>query len=117
MKVKSLEEKEALQARLKACMKRVAEDRDREAFSNLFDHFAPLIRSFSLAREPGAALLADVLAQVVLVKIWDKAHTYKPDHASVNTWVFTIARNSRIDMLRTNGRYTTEIDPEFLWAE
>ena len=98
-------------ARLKQLMAKVAEDRDKLAFEQLFDHFAPLLRSYSLAREPGAALLADDLAQEVMIKVWNKAHTYKPDMAAVSTWIFTLARNSRIDYLRRNGRFSTEIDP------
>lgn len=98
-------------AYLKSLMLKVAGDRDRAAFTTLFDHFAPLLRSYSLAREPGATLVADELAQEVLIKVWNKAHTYKPDLAAVTTWVFTLARNSRIDYLRRNGRFSTEIDP------
>jgi RNA polymerase sigma-70 factor (ECF subfamily) len=98
-------------ARLKEYMAKVADKRDKQAFEKLFDHFAPLLRSYSLAREPGAALLADELAQEVMIKVWNKAHTYKPDMAAVSTWVFTLARNSRIDYLRRNGRFRTDIDP------
>jgi RNA polymerase sigma factor (sigma-70 family) len=98
-------------ARLKDYMARVAVSRDRQAFGHLFDHFAPLLRSYSLAQEPGAALVADELAQEVMIKVWNKAHTYKPELAAVNTWIFTLARNCRIDYLRRNGRYCTDIDP------
>lgn len=102
-------------AHLKELMSRVAQHRDKQAFGELFNHFAPLLRSYSLAREPGAALLADELAQEVLIKVWNKAHTYKPDIAAVSTWVFTLARNSRIDHLRRNGRFSTDIDPTELF--
>ena len=96
---------------LKQLMNRVSVDRDKAAFESLFDHFAPLLRSYSLAREPGATLLADELAQEVMIKLWNKSHTYKPEVAAVSTWVFTLARNCRIDYLRRNGRYSSEIDP------
>lgn len=62
-------------------------------------------------------LVADELAQVVMVKIWDKAYTFDRSKASLNTWVYTLARNSRIDMMRRNSRYTMEIDPESLWRD
>lgn len=96
---------------LKQCIHKVASERDQNAFSQLFDHYAPLIRSYSLAREPGAELLADELAQEVMIRIWEKSHTYKPELANVNTWVFTLARNCRIDYLRRNGRFASQIDP------
>ncbi|MBN4055156.1 sigma-70 family RNA polymerase sigma factor [bacterium AH-315-K03] len=100
---------------MKNCMEKVALKRDKQAFAQLFDHFAPRLRSYSLAQEPGAQLIADELAQEVMIKVWNKAHTYKPTMAAVNTWVFTLARNYRIDSLRRNGRYCTEIDPTELF--
>jgi RNA polymerase sigma-70 factor (ECF subfamily) len=104
-------------ARLKACMKAVAEDRNKQSFAELFDHFAPLLRAYSLAREPGAALVADELAQDVMIKVWNKAHTYKPEMAAVSTWIFTLARNSRIDQIRKNARFATDIDPTDLFND
>ena len=96
---------------LKACLTRVAEDRDRAAFAELFNHYAPLIRAYSLAREPGADLVADELVQEVLSRVWLKADKYNERLANLNTWIFTLARNCRIDYLRRNSRYVTEIDP------
>lgn len=100
---------------LQALLQRVAEHRDKRSFSELFEHYAPLIRSYSLARDPGAHLVADELAQEVLIRIWLKAHTYNSAKANVNTWVFTMARNCRIDYLRRNGRFATEVDADALF--
>jgi RNA polymerase sigma-70 factor (ECF subfamily) len=102
---------------LQACLTRVTEDRDREAFSQLFEHYAPLIRAYSLAREPGAELVADELVQEVLSRVWLKAHTYNDQLANLNTWIFTLTRNCRIDYLRRNNRYASEIDPTDLFNE
>jgi RNA polymerase sigma factor (sigma-70 family) len=96
---------------LNACLTQVAEDRDRGAFAELFNHYAPLIRAYSLAREPGADLVADELVQEVLSRVWLKADKYNERLANLNTWIFTLARNCRIDYLRRNSRYVTEIDP------
>lgn len=109
--IKSREANKERNALLKECMSKVAVDRDKQAFEQLFDHFAPLLRSYSLARDPGASLVADDLAQEVMIKVWNKAHTYKPEMAAVSTWIFTLARNARIDYLRKNGRFSTDIDP------
>lgn len=100
-----------LVTRLTDCLTRVAEQRDKEAFAKLFDHYAPLIRAYSLAREPGADLIADELAQEVMLRIWLKASSYNSRLANINTWVFTLARNCRIDYLRRNGRFVSDIDP------
>ena len=100
-----------LTAQLRDCIDRVANQRDKAAFSILFDHYAPLIRAYSLAREPGADLVADELAQEVMIRLWLKAGTYNSQLANLNTWIFTLARNCRIDYLRQNGRFVSDIDP------
>jgi RNA polymerase sigma factor (sigma-70 family) len=93
----------------------IAEHRDQAALVRLFDHYVPKVRAFCLAAQPGANLMADDIAQEVMIRIWNKAHTYKPESASLNTWVFTLARNARIDYLRRNSRHQSDIDPEYLW--
>jgi len=99
------------------CLSRVANDRDKAAFARLFDHYAPMIRAYSLAREPGADLVADELVQEVLSRVWLKADKYNAKLANLNTWIFTLARNCRIDYLRRNSRYATEIDPTDIFNE
>jgi RNA polymerase sigma-70 factor (ECF subfamily) len=98
------------QETLQQWLSAVAVNRDQGAFKKLFEHYIPLLRSYSLAREPGAALLADELAQEVMIKVWNKAASYNSEKANTNTWIFTLARNSRIDHLRRNGRFATNID-------
>jgi RNA polymerase sigma-70 factor (ECF subfamily) len=93
----------------------IAEHRDQAALARLFDHYVPKVRAFCLAKQPGANLMADDIAQEVIIRIWNKAHTYKKESASLNTWVFTLARNARIDYLRKNSRHQSDIDPEYLW--
>lgn len=94
----------------------VAKTRDQAALGRLFDHYVPKIRGFCLAAQPGATLMADDIAQEVMIRVWNKADTFNPSTASLNTWIFTIARNARIDYLRKNGRHTSNIDPELLWG-
>jgi len=97
-------------------LERVATSRDREAFGRFFDHFAPKVKAFSHARQPGANLVADELVQDVMLKVWDKAHTYKKELASVSTWLFTMTRNCHIDQLRRNKRHVA-IATDDLWYE
>ncbi|TBR38453.1 sigma-70 family RNA polymerase sigma factor [Marinomonas agarivorans] len=96
-------------------MAAIANQRDKQALSRVFDFYAPKIHSFCLASHPGATLMADDITQEVMIKIWNKAHTFNPNTASLTTWIFTIARNARIDYLRKNGRHQSNIDPEFIW--
>ena len=80
-------------------MARVAASRDREAFRALFLAFAPKIKSY-LIRHGAAAAQAEELAQEALLTLWRKAEIYDPTRASVAAWLFTIARNLRIDTIR-----------------
>jgi RNA polymerase sigma-70 factor (ECF subfamily) len=88
-------------------MVRVRDRRDREAFAALFRHFAPRIKGF-LMKSGASATLAEECAQDVMATLWQKAHLFDPTRASVATWVFTIARNRRIDALRRARRAEPE---------
>lgn len=94
----------------------VAERGDREAFEALFRHFAPRIKTF-MRRSGASEQRADELAQEALLLVWSKAKLFDPDSAGAAAWIFTIARNLRIDALRRDKRTRTEdtgdIDPEF----
>ncbi len=81
----------------------VAEERDRQAFQSLFRHFAPRIKAFVLSQrtDPG---LAEEIVQETMLNVWRKAAQFEPARASASTWIFTIARNMRIDMLRKARR-------------
>lgn len=84
-------------------MHRVRALRDQRAFSELFAHFAPRVKGF-LIRSGASEAVAEECAQEVMATLWHKAHLYDPARASVATWIFTIARNRRIDVLRRARR-------------
>lgn len=81
----------------------VARHRDRAAFATLFDHFAPRIKAY-LMRAGSDEGLADELAQEALLAVWRKADTFDATRATAATWIFTIARNLRIDRFRKQWR-------------
>ena len=76
---------------------------DRTAFVQLFEHFAPRVKAF-LMRGGMDRGKAEECAQDVMTTLWTKAHLFDPTRASVATWVFTIARNRRIDLARKDRR-------------
>lgn len=86
-----------------ALVEAVRDNRDQAAFAALFRHFAPRVKGF-LMKSGASAELAEEVAQEVMSTLWRKAHLFDPTKASVATWVFTIARNRRIDMLRKQRR-------------
>lgn len=75
---------------------------DRQAFAALFKHFAPRVKGF-LMRAGTSAELAEELAQETMVALWRRAASFDSARASATTWVFTIARNLRIDHHRRHG--------------
>lgn len=81
----------------------VRDDKDRAAFAELFAYFAPRVKSF-LMKSGASPDMAEECAQEVMVTLWNKAHLFDPTKASVSTWIFTIARNRRIDLLRKQKR-------------
>lgn len=81
----------------------VGKNRDRDAFIRLFEHFAPRVKSF-LMRGGFRADLADELAQETMLTVWDRASGFDPARAAASTWIYTIARNKRIDSLRKTAR-------------
>ena len=84
-------------------MVRVRDARDKAAFAALFAHFAPRIKGY-LIKSGADATTAEECAQDVMTTLWRKADQFDPARASVATWIFTIARNRRIDMLRRDRR-------------
>ncbi|WP_073271170.1 sigma-70 family RNA polymerase sigma factor [Microbulbifer donghaiensis] len=100
----------------------VGAQRDRAAFERLFHHFAPLIKGFHHSRNAQAfsAEAADELVQEVMFRVWRKAPSFDARKASASTWIYTVMRNCRIDMLRRNSRRQHEdggVDVEDLWDE
>ena len=79
-----------------------AVDGDRQAFAVLFKHYAPRVTTY-LVRGGTPAATAEELAQEAMVLLWRKAASFDPARAAVSTWVFTIARNLRIDRHRRSG--------------
>jgi RNA polymerase sigma-70 factor (ECF subfamily) len=76
--------------------KAVTASGDRQAFAVLFKHFAPRLKAY-LMRAGSPADVAEELAQETMVSVWRKASSFDPERARLSTWIFTIARNLRID--------------------
>ena len=98
----------ALRRRMSALLVKVANEGDKAAFGEIFDHFAPRVKAY-LMRLGAPGPQAEDLAQDVMVTVWRKAALFDARQASASTWIFTIARNRRIDSIRRARR--PEIDP------
>lgn len=85
----------------------IAERADRAAFARLFEKYAPRVKSY-LLRQGAPAETAEELAQETLLTVWRKAALFDPARAGASTWIFTIARNRRLDVLRRERRPVIE---------
>lgn len=82
---------------------RVKDHQDKQAFAELFRHFAPRVKAF-LMKSGAEMTLAEECAQEVMATVWQKANLFDPSRASASTWIFTIARNRKIDAIRKMRR-------------
>lgn len=85
--------------RLADCVEQIARSKSRAAFSEVFEYFAPRLKSY-LIRLGSESSSAEEIMQEVMLNVWRKAEQYDRRQASVSTWIFRIARNRRIDTLR-----------------
>ncbi|AQA18576.1 RNA polymerase subunit sigma-70 [Halioglobus japonicus] len=99
------------------CLQLVADNQDREAFSRLFGHFAPLIKAFAINGSALAAAHAEELVQEVMIKVWQKASAFNPHKAAASTWIYTIARNCRTDMYRRLQKFDTPLSADDIWPD
>lgn len=101
-----------------ARLERVASHRDRQAFAEIFSHFGPLIKGFARFETPDndGQQLAEELVQEVMIKVWNKAESFDPTKSAATTWIYTMARNTKIDMLRRVNRQATQtLDADDYW--
>ena len=95
----------------------IADNRDRKAFKRLFNYFAPRIKGFC-QNNGSTADRADEVVQEAFVNIWRKAYLFDPTKASAGAWIFAIARNARIDLIRKENRPEADTtDPFFEQSE
>jgi len=90
---------------MSALLARIGRTHDVADFELLFRHFAPRVKAY-MART-GSAAAAEELMQETMIAVWNKAGLYQPGKGAASTWIFTIARNLRIDAFRR------ERHPEF----
>jgi len=93
-------------------MRRVARNRDEQAFKSLFLEYAPRIKRLMM-RQGADPETAEEIAQEALLTVWRKAGLFAKDRGKASTWIFTIARNLRIDRVRREKSWQTcEIETE-----
>lgn len=95
-------------------LSQVATKRCKASYARVFGFFAPRLRSFAL-KQMGNEALAMELVQDTMSNVWQKAHLFNAEKGSPSTWIFTIARNIRFDMLRKVQNRKEDICSDDLW--
>jgi RNA polymerase sigma-70 factor (ECF subfamily) len=90
----------------------IATDQDRDAFARLFEFFAPRVKAF-MQRSGLTSEAAEDLAQETMINVWRKADLFDPGTAGAPAWIYTIARNLRIDAYRRNYRGIDTVASDF----
>ncbi|WP_246658287.1 sigma-70 family RNA polymerase sigma factor [Rhizobium sp. FKY42] len=106
-------EHELSPADLSKLLTRIGQQRDVDAFETLFRHYGPRVRSF-MAMKTRDTQLAEELMQETMMAVWNKAVQFDPARGNVSAWIFTIARNQRIDAFRRKRPMFDENDPAFV---
>jgi RNA polymerase sigma factor (sigma-70 family) len=103
-------------AALEDDLRAVAEARDRAAFARVFAFYGPRVKAY-LRRLGAEDAVAEDLTQEVMLSIWRRAHQFDRTRAALGTWVYTIARNKRIDALRRERRPDFDLEDPALVPE
>lgn len=103
------ERREALSVEDMAALLRAVAAHDRTAFAKLFQYFAPRLKAMAMSGGM-ATTPAEDLAQDAMLTVWRKAHLFDPSAGTASAWIYTIARNRRIDLSRSAQRAPQGVD-------
>ena len=97
-------------------MVKIRDDRDQIAFSNIFDFIAPKLKAYFL-KNGLSSENSEELTQEVMSLVWTKSDKYDSSKSAVSTWIYTIARNKKVDFFRKNLKtnFNEEDIREFLY--
>tara|TARA_B100000073_G_C23652881_1_gene541334 strand:+ start:128 stop:706 length:579 start_codon:yes stop_codon:yes gene_type:complete len=95
---------DATDVELSSYLKDIGESQDKSAFSSIFKYFAPRLKSF-FVKLGCSDSQAEEIIQEVMIAVWTKSKTYDGTKSSVSTWIYTIAKNKRIDKIRKEKKH------------
>ena len=84
---------------LKELIDKIAKSQDKASFDRIFDYFSPRVMGYLINSGTNRAI-SEEITQDVLTTVWQKAYQFDQKVANVSTWIFTIARNKRVDWVR-----------------
>lgn len=100
--------------KLTQCLVAVAEKRDQQAFTSLFQFFAPKILRIAQGKFNTKAIAQEIV-QETMTNVWRKAHLFHAEKGAPTTWVYTVMRNVTFDLLRKIKSKKEETISEDIW--
>ena len=87
-----------------ALIKRISEDKDREALTTLYECYRLPLGSFLHSRLREKRLVDEAFNDVMMV-VWKQASKFRGD-SKVSTWIFGIAYRTSLAMARKESKHT-----------
>lgn len=81
-------------------VRRANEQRDPEAFSELYERYSPRIYAFLCQHLNGRTQEAEDLTAEIFTKVYEKIDSYQFRGVPFSSWLFRVARNHLIDHVR-----------------
>ena len=88
-------------------LSKIASKKDMASFKIIFDYFGPRLKSFLMSSGSTESVAEEIIQETMTI-VWTKADYYNPKLASPSTWIYTIARNKKIDILRKSNKAILE---------
>ncbi|MAV82829.1 MAG: RNA polymerase subunit sigma [Pelagibacteraceae bacterium] len=88
-------------------LSKIASKKDVASFKIIFDYFGPRLKSFLMSSGSTESIAEEIIQETMTI-VWTKADYYNPKLASPSTWIYTIARNKKIDILRKSNKAILE---------
>ncbi len=81
--------------------------KDRQAFKQLYDHYAPRIGSYLLKflKQPE---LVDEAVNDTMLAVWQNADRFDSAAGQLSTWLFGIAHHKGLKVLRQTGKFRAD---------
>ncbi|MDF2959982.1 MAG: subfamily polymerase sigma-24 subunit [Paenibacillus sp.] len=94
---------------------KLIKDRNEEALKRLYDRYERPVYVF-VNRMVRDVMMAEEVVQELFLRIWNAAERYDGNQGKLTNWMFTLARNIAIDLLRKKRIRTPRhlVEPEQL---
>lgn len=92
----------------------IAHFRCQQSYEKLFTHMAPKLLNYSRKQLRDDAMAMEVVQETML-KLWLKAHLYDESKGAAVTWIYSVARNVKFDLLRKMKHQNDWVQGDDLW--